>query len=132
ELNPKYEYSYLYLLIATRLSKVDPADAVERLNQYVSSNTPTKWIRIVSKFYLKIDNTSELDVLQEARKGKNEREINERLCEAYYYLGIKCLIDGNRNGAEEFFTKSVGTSIYSFREYEASKEMLAHIKAGKF
>jgi lipoprotein NlpI len=107
DVNPKYEYAYLNLMIATWLSKTDPIEASNRLRQYVSSCSSTKWIRIVSKYYLGADAVSEQDVLQEARKGKNDREVNERLCEAYYYLAIKRLIAGNRSGAEEFFTKSI-------------------------
>jgi tetratricopeptide (TPR) repeat protein len=131
ELTPAYEYSYLHLVIATWLSKTVPVEAISKLNQHVSSRNTTKWIRTISKYYLSADAINEHDVLQEARKGKDDREVNERLCEAYYYLAIKRLTMGNRSGAEEFFTKSVDTAVYNFREYGASQSMLVQLREGK-
>ena len=70
-----------------------------------SQHKKEEWIRVVSRYYLGLDNVTEGNVLAEARKGRNERDRKERLCEAYYYLGEQRLLQGDREGAEEYFAK---------------------------
>jgi lipoprotein NlpI len=88
-------------------------------------------VRTISKYYLGIDNLNEQAILAEARKGKDSLEVGERLCEAYYYLGVKRLFGGNRKGAAEYFTLSIDTDLMRLTEYDASKAMLTLMKEGK-
>ncbi len=131
ELNPEGEYTYLYLLITTWLSKNKDAEAVEKLRQHVASNNSREWMRTISNFYLGRDEVNEQVVLAEAKKGKDAKEIRERLCKAYFYLGAKRLANGNRGGAAEYFTKSVETDERSFIEYGVSKAMLILMSEGR-
>jgi lipoprotein NlpI len=131
ELNPEGEYTYLYLLITTWLSKKEDAEAVEKLRQHVASNDSREWIRMISNYYLGIAGVNEQDVLAEARKGKDAKELREKLCKAYFYLGAKRLANGNRSGAAEYFTKGVETDERSFIEYSVSKAMLILMNEGR-
>jgi lipoprotein NlpI len=131
ELNTKDEYACLRLLIATWLAKGDTGGATATLRKHIDANNSDDWVRTISKYYVGIDNLNEQAVLSEARKGKDGKEVGERLCEAYYYLGVKRLVAGNRKGAAEYFTLSIGTDVKSFQEYNASKAMLTLMKEGK-
>ena len=131
ELNTKDEYACLRLMIATWLAKGDTGGATATLRKHIDANSSDDWVRTISKYYVGIDNLNEQAVLAEARKGKDGKEVKERLCEAYYYLGAKRLVAGNRKGAAEYFTLSIETNVKSFQEYNASKAMLALMKEGK-
>src|SRR4030066_195218 len=56
---------------------------------------------------------------------------SRRLCEAYYYLGEYRLMKGDRQGAEEFFRKSIETGIRYFSEHHSSQAMLKLMADGK-
>ena len=86
----------------------------------------------ISKYLLGMDDPSEDHVLMEARKGKNAKEVNDRLCEAFYYIGEQRLYDGDRDGAREFFQKSIETKSVHFIEYHFSKVMLIQMSEGQF
>jgi len=131
ELNTRNEYACLRLLISTWLAKGDTGGAIGTLRKHIDANRSDDWVRTISKYYVGIDNLSEQAVLSEARKGKDGKEVGERLCEAYYYLGVKRLVAGNRKGAIEYFTLSIETDVKRFQEYGAAKAMLALMKGGK-
>ncbi len=67
-------------------------------------------------------------MLAEARKGKDEEEIKTWLCAAYYFIGEKRLMAGDRKGAERAF---VETNLYWSDLYLAAKAMLALMKSGR-
>jgi lipoprotein NlpI len=68
----------------------------------------------------------------EAREGKKAKELNDRLCEAYYYLGEHRLFEGDREGARKYFQKSIDTEVNWFIEYQLSKVMLRQMNEGRF
>jgi lipoprotein NlpI len=131
DIDPDYEYAYLRLLIATWLSKAPDSGAIEKLGKHVSAKRSAEWVRTISMFYLGVKDTTEQSVLEEAKKGEDEKVKAERLCEAYFYLGVKRLAEGNKAGAAEFFAKSVETNIKYFMEYGESQMMLSKIKEGE-
>ncbi len=88
-------------------------------------------MRTISEYYLGIGGLSEVLVLAEAKKGKDDKARRKRLCEAYFYLGAKRLVSGNRNGAIEYFSKSIATDVRNFIEYDESKAILTQMNAGK-
>lgn len=128
--NPRSERLYLYLMIATWLSKGNSHEVLEKIKHQMSSNRDSKWIHMISNYYIGSATIHELNILEEAHKGKSDKEVNERLCEAYFYLGARRLISGDRNGAEEYFTKSLKTSVFHLREYGASRAMLVQMGEG--
>ncbi|MBI1921769.1 MAG: tetratricopeptide repeat protein [Geobacter sp.] len=124
ELDPKNEYGYIHFLIATWLAKGNATVPLDRLRQHVTANSSAEWVRTISRYYLGVDKMTEESVLAEARKGKDGKEVNERLCEAYYYLGVKRLVAGKRKGATDYFTKSIETGVKDFVEYQSAKALL--------
>jgi lipoprotein NlpI len=131
-LDPEDEYVYIdAIIVSAHLSEDKYKLALKRLKNYMRWRNSSEWIRVISKYYLGVDRLAEKDVLREATKCENKQEMEERLCEAYYYLGEKRLLEGNRKGAEEFFRKSVDTRIYSFIEYQNSLSILVLMKEGK-
>ena len=125
---------YPYLGLLRTISKVSMEDYnryLEAFRNFVSSHETEEWIRVVSRYYLGMDKVTEKDVLSEARKGKEEQKRQERLCEAYYYLGEKRLLEGDRTGAEKFFRKSIETNANFLPEHSASQAVLRLMGEGR-
>jgi len=120
----------MLLLAERRVSKEDYDKYQKEFTDYIASNKTEGWIREISRYFIE-GKKAESDLMEEARKGKDEKEIKERLCEAYYYLGEHRLMHGDRKGAEEFFRKSIETDVHTFIEYRSSKAMLKLMKEGK-
>jgi tetratricopeptide (TPR) repeat protein len=126
------DYPYLNLLrTAGKVSQEDYQGYLKEFRGYVTSQKTEAWIRIVSRYYLGMDHLIEGDVLAEARKGRDKKEIKERLCEAYYYLGEKRLLQGDRKGAEKFFCKGIETDIHYIPQYRNSKAVLKLMGEGR-
>jgi tetratricopeptide (TPR) repeat protein len=127
------DYPYLNLLrTVSKVSKEEDYNGYLReFREYVTSQKTEDWIRIVSRYYLGVDQLTEGDVLAAARKGKDHREKKERLCQAYYYLGEKRLAQGDRKGAEKFFRKGIKTKIHYFSQYLSSKAVLKVMGEGR-
>ncbi len=126
------DYLYLRLLLASwRVSKGDYERYKKEFSDYVASQKVDEWIREISSYYLG-GHKGELEIIEQAQQArKNQKEVKERLCEAYYYLGEYRLMKGDRNGAGEFFRKSMETNIYHFTEYHSSRAMLKLMIEGK-
>jgi lipoprotein NlpI len=48
-------------------------------------------------------------------------------CEAFYYVGIKHLADGDETGARDYFEKTVATEIRQYIEYQMAAAQLARL-----
>ncbi len=126
------DYLYLRLLLSSwRVSKEDYERFKKEFSDYVASQKVDEWIREVSNYYLG-GPKGELQIIEEAQKpGKSQKEMEERLCEAYYYLGEYRLMKGDRNGAGEFFRKGIETKIYHYTEHHSARAMLKLMIEGK-
>jgi len=123
------DYHRIHLLLAlNKISKEEYYISLHEFRKYVMYNKSSGWIRLISKYYLGMDGVTEATILLKARNVDNEKEKNERLCEAYYYLGERRLMKGDRKGAEEFFNKSIETNTINSLEYTSSKAMLSLMK----
>jgi len=132
EINAEDEYARIWLLLALRkVSKDDYYVYLEEFENYVKSSRSEKWVRTISRYYQWMYGLTESDVLSAAQAGRDKKEVRQRLCEAYYYIGEEMLWKGDRKAAEEFFNKSLETRAYDFREYGSSKAMLRLMKQGK-
>lgn len=105
--------------------------AVNKLRQHVSAKASNEFERLISKYYLGLDGLNEQSVLAEANKGGDDSKVREKLCEAYFYLGAKRLVSGDRAGASDYFAKSIKTDVIKFIEYSDSRTMLTLIEKGK-
>ena len=91
KLNPNYEYNYLRSVIAAGyLSKNERKVRLEILGRYVRETRSDAWVRSISMYYL--GKISKDRLLAEAKKGKDDKDSNGRLCEAYYYMEKPCCL----------------------------------------
>jgi lipoprotein NlpI len=79
-------------------------------------------------FYTEIDNfllgkMSEKDLLAAADSVEEEKRP-EQQCEAWYYAGLKRLLNGDKAGATEAFRKAVATGEKTTNEYDFAEAQL--------
>jgi lipoprotein NlpI len=127
ELDPKYEYPYLRLLNAAWMRKGNVTEASNRLSKYVASNDFDGHRLSIANYYLGAGGRSEQFILADIGKTKDGKRREEMLCEAYFFLGVKRLADGNRPGAADYFTRSIETNAADCDEYYGSKTMLSRM-----
>lgn len=58
---------------------------------------------------------------------QEEKEIRLRLCEAYFYMGQKALLDGDLANAKRWFGKSVDTRAIMYREHIFAQQELKRL-----
>jgi lipoprotein NlpI/transglutaminase-like putative cysteine protease len=98
-------------------------DAKANIKQYLPDDSlANDWTKSILDAML--DNNRYDDTLKLAKDDANPLS---KLCELYFYMGEKYLIEGNNNRAREFFNKSIDTGIVEFNEYTMSKRNLALI-----
>ena len=108
----------------TRLGEKEAAD--RGLSSFVADHPEQ-----ANPFYTEIDNfllgkMSEKDLLAAADSGK-EKKRPEQHCEAWYYAGLKRLLNGDKAGAAEAFRKTVATGEKTTNEYDfAEAELKDH------
>jgi lipoprotein NlpI len=126
------EYVYIDAIITSiHISHDMYKKALKRLKHYIRWHNSEEWPRIISNYYLGVGGLTEKDVLSAASRSEKRQEREERLCEAYYYIGEKRLMEGNRQGAKECFMKSVEMNVYNFIEYANSSLILTMMADGK-
>jgi len=59
---------------------------------------------------------------------QDDKESRLRLCEAYFYLGQKALLDGNPADAKRWFGKSVDTKAVMYREHTLAQHELKRLE----
>jgi len=120
EIRRGYPLILLYLT-ARRMG----SDGKDVLAQYAQSDLPRVWPRPLIDWAngrIVAD-----DALQSAKSGN---PANERLCEAYFYIGEGYLADGDNRHAREYFQKSVDQGVREFYEDGAARGELAADNGG--
>ena len=64
---------------------------------------------------------------QLSKSSKSNRELAERLCEAYFYLGKLHLAQGKKALAESYFKLSMSNNVYDFIEHRYAMLELAQL-----
>ena len=131
----KLDLLYVRLLnSAGKLSQGEYDKVLAELRSYVASHDVSsddeKWWRAISKYYLGMGDVTDTRLLEEARNGRTEEAVQHRLCDAYYSIGEKKLMEGDRKGAEGSFNKSIETGVNSYSSRYA-KAMLMLMHEGK-
>lgn len=108
-------YSTIWLYLAARRNNEEAAAVVK---PYLARNQ-SAWPHPLLQ-YLMGSRTLE-QALEVARAGQKDQS---RLCELYFYVGEKYLIEGNAAQAREYFKKSMDTGVIEFNEYVMSKRSL--------
>ena len=112
------DYMWLYHCL-TRIRLKQKERGQTELKEYVAQKKepPTPWFATVVKFLT--GEMSEDDFLA-AAKDDTPKTTAERRCEAYFYAGTLRAAAKDKQGALDFFRKSVATRVRSFIEYESS------------
>jgi tetratricopeptide (TPR) repeat protein len=124
----KLDLLYVRLLDSSgKISKDEYDNVLTELRSYVLSHDVSsddeKWWRTISNYYLGMGDLTDAKLIEEARKGKNEKAVQDRLCDTYYSIGEKKLVERDIKGAKEFFNKSIETNASSYSS-RFSKAML--------
>jgi len=98
----------------------DAVNAKKNLKQrsvFISDRT---WAKQVIRLYLDEMNQAQF-INKLTINVKSNKELTERLCEAYFYLGKYNLHKGNHRAAASFFKLSLGTNVYEFVEHRYAR-----------
>ncbi len=111
-------YRLLWLYIIER--EMDANQALIDLKQRAGNISPTIWANEIIRLYLGEINQKEFIRLI-THSVRSNKELSERLCEAYFYLGKLNLIQGKERIAANFFKLSLSTNVYEFLEHRYAK-----------
>ena len=117
------DYSYYRIwLIRARLGEKDAA--TQELATYLEHRKVEKsndWPLKVGHFLT--GQSSEADFLK-AAADTNAKTAQEQYCEAYFYAGMKHLIESDKTTAADYFKKCLATNVKYFEEYQSAEAEL--------
>lgn len=111
---PEDPYRVLWLYMAERNVNADRAlqDLQRRYKQHAGNEWGWNIVGVVA------GEQAESDFFQMvAQQSESNKELAERLCEAYFYLGKVYLAQGQVKRAASYFKLSMASNIYDFIEY---------------
>ncbi len=99
---------------------VDPLVAKYSLKQRAELVDERTWAKQV--IYLYLGEISQAEFIGSLTTNvRSNKELTERLCEAYFYLGKYNQTLGNYAGAANFFKLALSTNVYEFVEHRYAK-----------
>lgn len=113
-------YSLIWLALSARKAGGEPESAVKQHLPRLGAGWPAEAVTFLL-------GNSEEDKLIAAAK-QEEKESRLRLCEAYFYLGQKALVDGKFADAKRWFGKSVDTGAVMYREHIFAQQELKRLE----
>jgi lipoprotein NlpI len=115
----KQEYRRLYIwLIRSRLGEREAAN--KELAAYFKP-APGSWVSKVAAYLL--DSLSEADLFT-AAASRDPKTDRGQHCEAWFYVGMKKRLAGDKSSAADCFKKSLATEQRIFTEYQFAKAEL--------
>ncbi len=123
---PSDPYRVLWLYLAEH--DVEMGQAQLALQSRALQVNDNNWAKDIIDLYL--GNLAQDKFLRQVPRGvKSSKELTERLCEAYFYLGKYNQFQGNLNAAANFFKLSMSTNVYEFVEHRYAKLELELMRA---
>lgn len=111
---PEDPYRALWFYLAER--KLDESTAMSHLRDHLNKQGDDAWNWDLVRLYTGQINATQL--MGSVVKGvKDNRELAERLCETYFYLGKFELFKGNRKEAISYFKLALANNVYDFIEH---------------
>ena len=111
-------YRILWLYLAER--KVNEKEALIALKKRATSVNEQVWAKQVIQLYLgEISYNAFIDNL--TVNVNSNRQLTERLCEAYFYLGKMHYDNDERDLAANYFKLALSTNVYEFVEHRYAK-----------
>ena len=119
------EYPRLYVwLIRARTGQTDAAN--KALVDYLQQRANTAdWFSKVASYAL--GRISDADLLAAAKSSDKNKE-NDQLCEAWFYIGMKKLIGGDKGSAQDCFNKALATHQKDYTEYQFARAELKALR----
>lgn len=115
---PEDPYRVLWLYFAE--SVIDPTQALANLNSRNEKIPGNIWGKYLIELFA--GRLTEADIFQLiSRNVKSKKELVERLCEAYFYLGKYHSIKGDEQVAENYFKLALSTNVYEFVEHRYAR-----------
>lgn len=108
--------------------QVDPVQAEADLQNQFEALDDAHWAVSLVEHYLAKHGEGEvltrllLDV-------ENQKQLNDRLCEAYFYLGKLQQIKGNQYKAKNYFKLALGTNIQEYIEFRYARFELGLLRS---
>ncbi|MBI2308916.1 MAG: DUF3857 domain-containing protein [Rhodocyclales bacterium] len=112
-------YALLWLAVTTRKMNQEPAGLLKKYLDSLPNSWPAEAISLV------LGKSETAKVIAAAKE--NKKESRSRLCEAFFYLGQKALLDGKISDAKQWFSKSVDTNVVMYREHTFSQHELKRL-----
>jgi lipoprotein NlpI len=94
-------------------------DGVKAVKPYMPTFSEPRWPYPILQLYI---GTGDYEHALQA--AKSDPKDPSKLCELYFYVGEKYLLDGDTRHAREYFKKSVDTGVVEFNEYSMSKRSI--------
>lgn len=115
---PTDPYRAIWRFIAAR--EVNEQEAIEQLRADRAAFDPTFWANNIVDFYLgDINENALLNSL--LVNVENRTELNNRVCEAYFYIGKHHSYSGQRGKASNYFKLALSTNVYDFVEHRYAR-----------
>jgi len=117
-----------FRLWITRVQNGDGEAATQALNQYLLHRVNSKtddWPPRIGRFLTGL--ITETEFLKVA-KSENEHIRRQHECEAYFYIGEKQLIQGEKENAKKSFMKCLATKIRNYDEYVSATFELKNLE----
>jgi lipoprotein NlpI len=121
---PEDPYRAIWLYFTE--ANTDPEGARLRLIYNAAMLSQAQWAyKIVDRM---IGNISDQEFIASMTKSlASPRELNERLCEGYFYLGKMKLLEGKTEAAKNFFRLALATDINEFVEFKYARLELGRL-----
>jgi lipoprotein NlpI len=110
------------------MRQVDEIAAFAQLNENRAKLNDEQWATSIVDFYLG-DITEAAVVAALISDVQSQEQLNNRLCEAYFYLGKYHAALGNRTTAANYFKLSLSTNVHEYAEHKFARIELANIRA---
>jgi len=111
-------YRLLWLYLAEY--EIDPVQAAVDLKERSHLVADSTWAKLVIQLYL--GKLKQSDFIQRLTKNiTTNKQLSDRLCEAYFYLGKFNQLKGKDDVAANFFKMALSTNVYEFVEHRYSK-----------
>lgn len=121
-------YRLLWLYLAEH--EVDATLAKQKLRERARLVDDRTWAKQV--IYLYLDEISQEKFISELTRNVNSnKELTDRLCEAYFYLGKYNQNIGYNGAAANFFKLSLSTNVYEFVEHRYARLELELMRTKK-
>ena len=111
-------YRLLWLYLAE--SKIDPTQASIDLNEQAKLVSDNTWAKRIINLYL--GKLSQQDFIETLTDNiTTNKQLSDRLCEAYFYLGKYNQLLNQNLAAANFFKLALSTNVFEFVEHRYAK-----------